>query len=62
MRQELDLSLNFLHIPDFIEGVRAAVIDKDRNPKWAAASIEDVDFDDIRAAFSQTSKELEFLD
>jgi len=62
MRQELDLSLNFLHIPDFIEGVRAAVIDKDRNPKWTAASIEDVDFDDIRAAFSQAPKELEFLD
>ena len=62
MRQELDLSLNFLHIPDFYEGVRAAVIDKDRNPQWAAASIEDVDFDDIRAAFAQTPNELEFLD
>ncbi len=61
MRQELDLSLNFLDIPDFIEGVRAAVIDKDRNPKWAAASIEDVNLDDVRAAFTQTPMELEFL-
>ena len=62
MRQELDLSLNFLHIPDFVEGVRAAVIDKDRNPKWTAASIEDVDLNEVRAAFAQTPKELEFLD
>ena len=62
MRQELDLSLAFLSIPDFFEGVRAAVIDKDRSPKWAAASIDDVNFDDIRKAFEQTPKELVFLD
>ncbi len=62
MRQELDLSLNFMHIDDFYEGVRAAVIDKDRNPKWAAASIDDVNFDDIRQAFEQAKDELQFLD
>jgi enoyl-CoA hydratase len=27
---------------DFREGVRAAVIDKDRNPRWSPARIEDV--------------------
>jgi len=27
---------------DFVEGIRAAIIDKDRNPKWSPARIEDV--------------------
>ncbi|MFV0433893.1 MAG: enoyl-CoA hydratase/isomerase family protein [Leucobacter sp.] len=29
--------------PDFAEGVRAQVIDKDRNPRWNPARIEDLD-------------------
>ncbi len=62
MRQELDLSLNFLKIPDFYEGVRAAVIDKDRKPKWMNRSIDDVNLDDVRAAFTQAEPELQFLD
>jgi len=38
--------------PDFIEGVRAMVIDKDRQPKWSAARIEDVDPADIARLFA----------
>ena len=32
---------------DFIEGIRAAVIDKDRNPKWQHARLEDVSGMDV---------------
>jgi enoyl-CoA hydratase len=28
--------------PDFYEGIRAAIIDKDRNPRWSPARIADV--------------------
>lgn len=35
--------------PDFAEGVRAQVIDKDRNPRWSPARLEDLDADELRA-------------
>lgn len=37
--------------PDFYEGVRAAVIDKDRNPRWSPASIDDVTNDIVENYF-----------
>lgn len=42
MAHELDLSLNFLKTQDFYEGIRAQLIDKDRNPKWSHNSIDHV--------------------
>jgi len=36
---------------DFIEGVRAMVVDKDRTPRWQPARIEDVAPADIEAMF-----------
>ena len=40
---ELKLTRNVSRHPDFLEGVRAMVVDKDRQPKWQPARIEDVD-------------------
>lgn len=52
---------------DFLEGIRAQVIDKDRNPSWKHASIEDVPPQDAAAMraplgvneWSETEREIE---
>ncbi|RQH14992.1 enoyl-CoA hydratase/isomerase family protein [Bradyrhizobium sp. RP6] len=40
--REYRAALEVFHSDDFREGVRAAVIDKDRNPTWSPPRIEDV--------------------
>lgn len=41
--RDLHLAGRFLETPDFSEGVRAAVIDKDKNPRWHPATLEAID-------------------
>ncbi len=43
MLVEYRLARHFMAGHDFFEGVRAAVIDKDRQPKWQPASLAEVD-------------------
>ncbi|MCZ4287360.1 enoyl-CoA hydratase/isomerase family protein [Hoeflea alexandrii] len=38
---------------DFVEGIRAAIIDKDRNPRWRHASVEDVTAETVAAMLSE---------
>jgi enoyl-CoA hydratase len=40
--REYRAALEVFRSDDFREGVRAAVIDKDRNPRWSPPRIEDV--------------------
>ncbi|CUS49303.1 MAG: Enoyl-CoA hydratase/carnithine racemase [Idiomarinaceae bacterium HL-53] len=51
-RLELTLSVNCAMYGDFIEGVRALLIDKDRQPKWRHESVDLVSEADIDAMFA----------
>lgn len=55
MTMELDLSLNFLTTQDFYEGIRAQLIDKDRNPKWSHEDVSDVSQDQVERMFRETA-------
>src|SRR5690606_4056532 len=42
-RQELQLSIRCLQLGEFAEGVRALLIDKDRNPKWRYRTVAELE-------------------
>ncbi|RFA13275.1 3-hydroxyisobutyryl-CoA hydrolase [Subtercola boreus] len=52
LEQEFRVSANALTSHDFAEGVRAQVIDKDRNPQWEPRSASEVDRAQIDAYFA----------
>ncbi|HSP60660.1 MAG TPA: 3-hydroxyisobutyryl-CoA hydrolase [Ornithinimicrobium sp.] len=51
LAQDLRLGATFATHPDFAEGVRAQLVDKDRSPRWRHPSVEDVPRDEVLAAF-----------
>ena len=51
LSREIGACRQILETADFYEGIRAAVIDKDRNPKWQPAKLEDVDAETIDRFF-----------
>ncbi len=48
-----------VHDPDFYEGVRALIIDKDNRPHWNPARIEDVDPAKVAAHFEPLPRDLD---
>jgi enoyl-CoA hydratase len=52
LAQDYVLATYFAHHADFVEGVRAQLVDKDRDPRWSHESIEDVSEADVRAVFA----------
>ena len=58
LAQDLRVSVHALASHDFAEGIRAQVIDKDRNPKWEPARIEDVPDEVVEAYFAPLQREL----
>jgi enoyl-CoA hydratase len=50
------LAQHFMAAPDFYEGVRAAIIDKDQSPHWQPASVADVSDDDVARYFEPSGE------
>ena len=51
LAQDLVLARSLAGGPDFVEGVRAQVVDKDRTPRWRHARVEDVTRSEVLACF-----------
>lgn len=54
--REYNAALTVFTSTEFVEGVRAAIIDKDRNPKWSPARIEDVTPEIVDRYFAPNTK------
>ena len=52
MEMEYNIALQFLKTPDFFEGIRAVIIDKDQSPQWQLATLEAVSSPMLEAYFS----------
>ena len=58
--QEYRVSCASLRSHDLVEGIRAQLVDKDRNPKWSPASLAAVTEDDVDAYFGPADPDLTF--
>jgi enoyl-CoA hydratase len=52
LEQDLMLGGAFAGSPDFVEGVRALLVDRDNAPRWRHASLEDVDPAEVTRLFT----------
>lgn len=59
MKMEFRLACHFMKSHDFYEGVRAALVDKDRSPQWQPSELSAVANEDVLAYFEQTFAELD---
>lgn len=51
LEQEYRLSCNASRLPDLSEGIRAQVVDKDREPKWSPATLAEVSDSVVEGCF-----------
>ena len=58
LEREFSATAAVLRSHDFYEGVRAAVVDKDRNPQWRPANLEDVTAEDVAVFFEPSTEPL----
>jgi enoyl-CoA hydratase len=60
LAQDYRVSSASLRSHDLVEGIRAQLVDKDRNPKWSPASLAQVSAGDVEAYFAPVDDELTF--
>ena len=60
LAQDYRVSSASLRSHDLVEGIRAQLVDKDRNPTWSPASLSEVSAADVEAYFAPVDDELTF--
>jgi enoyl-CoA hydratase len=60
LRQDYRVSSASLRSHDLVEGIRAQLVDKDRNPRWSPASLTEVSAADVEAYFAPVDDDLKF--
>lgn len=60
LTQEYRVSCASLRSHDLVEGIRAQLVDKDRNPTWSPASLADISAADVDAYFTPAEPDLMF--
>lgn len=60
LREEFRTSTASLRSHDLVEGIRAQLVDKDRNPKWSPSTLAQCTKDDIAAYFAPADPDLTF--
>jgi enoyl-CoA hydratase len=60
LAQDYRVSSASLRSHDLVEGIRAQLVDKDRNPKWSPASLAEVSTADVDAYFAPVDDDLTF--
>ncbi|WP_373167857.1 enoyl-CoA hydratase/isomerase family protein [Mycobacterium marinum] len=58
--QDYRVSSASLRSHDLVEGIRAQLIDKDRNPKWSPATFAEITESDVAAYFAPVDDDLSF--
>ncbi|BBZ48272.1 enoyl-CoA hydratase/isomerase family protein [Mycobacterium parmense] len=58
--QDYRVSSASLRSHDLVEGIRAQLVDKDRNPKWSPAELAEVSAADVEAYFAPVDDDLSF--
>jgi 3-hydroxyisobutyryl-CoA hydrolase len=62
LKMEYRMTQHFMEDPNFFEGVRALLVDKDKNPKWNPATLAEVSDETVAKFFTNVDFELSLLD